>query len=128
MFLSQPDTCPVDIKGKRRQAYSGGRDTYVRLFVSNNAGVDFDEVCIPQQLRDDDFTVLRSITRPNSTFLMVDEHTRTGNTIRTLYSPGQLSHVYSVALRNSEDFGMGAGWVDITAVEGLPGVYIGNQK
>lgn len=51
MFLSQPDTCPVDIKGKRRQAYSGGRDTYVRLFVSNNAGVDFDEVCIPQQLR-----------------------------------------------------------------------------
>ena len=47
VFLSVPNSCPVDMNGKPSKAYAGGNPNMVKLYVSNNGGMDFQEICIP---------------------------------------------------------------------------------
>ena len=129
VFLAVPSDCPLGPDGKARAVPKrsvAGRT--VTLYVSDTDGDDFTEVCLPSNLEDDGYNMVR--THDGAAAFVLADHAEPGSRGPTsdsptsdAYAPAYNASLHTLALRNvyRRDY-----LADFLRVEGLPGVFIAN--
>ena len=129
VYVAAPSDCPLDPSGKAKktsgQAVTGRT---VTLLMSDGDGDEFVESCLPVNLEDDGYMLVKTHDGWG-TFVLAD-HAEPGSTgplvdspVSDAYSPAYNGSLYTLSLKNiyRRDY-----ITDFARVEGLPGMYIAN--
>ncbi|GMH44817.1 hypothetical protein BSKO_12769 [Bryopsis sp. KO-2023] len=133
VFLGVPNSCPVDLDGKKRKlpenadALSG-----VSLYVSQDIGASFQEACVPTVMNQDGYSLV--VTHDDDGAFVIIDHKLGGkkgrrkrDTVTNVYASGEHAALYTLSLSDSYEDPYGYG-LDFARVEGISGVYIANQE
>ncbi|KAK9845742.1 hypothetical protein WJX81_001203 [Elliptochloris bilobata] len=127
VFVALPSDCPTHPDGSQRPVQPGASSSSVVLYSSANEGKDFGQVCLPVRDLDLGYNLVKTHDGANA-FLIVDHDEEDMISARApignIYAPGYNNTLYTLSMTRNyrrsfiTDFGR---------VEGLPGVYLGNQ-
>lgn len=131
VYLATPSDCPLDPNGKARKTPASSRSVKgrtVTMLMSDEDGDEFTESCLPVNLEDDGYNLVK--THDDYGVIVLADHAEPGSTgpmtdspVSDAYSPSYNSSLYTVSLKNvyRRDY-----MTDFTRVEGLPGTFIAN--
>lgn len=125
VFVARPDRCPVDVKGNKITPKNAGFNDYITLYASSD-GTNFGEVCMPTELSDEGYTMISQ--RDGRGLFLITDHGKELEPISNMYANGNITELFTMALRNVY-FGFRRGaYPDVQAVHPIPGRYIVNQE
>ncbi|KAK9828958.1 hypothetical protein WJX72_003046 [[Myrmecia] bisecta] len=128
IYLAMPSDCPVEPDGSKRALPPGAdRGNSVSMYISHDEGKTFAPVCLPVKYLDLGYNLIRTHDG-EAAFVVVDhdeeDRIEAQAPISNVYTPGLNNTLFTLSLPRNyrrnyvSDFGR---------VEGLPGVYLGNQ-